>query len=502
MLANKKREIKNIIYLSISQLITISISIILPRLYLVNYGSEVNGLLNSTNQFLIYLSLFEAGIGTVTLQALYGPIANKETGLINGILSATNQYYRKTGLLYLIGLLLLSIIYPIMADTNLNYFEISLIVFFSGFANVILFFFQGKYNLLLQAEGKNYIISNLNTIINILIAIAKIILILNGFNAVDIIIASFFIRLLQSIYVVYYIKKNYLWIDLSVAPRTELLSQKNYSLIHQFAGMVFQNTDILLLTFFCDLKIVSVYSIYKMVVSHIESVLSILTNSINFAMGQLFQVNKNRFSTAIDTFEIFYSACSFALFSVALTLYTPFIELYTAGIHDKDYLDPFLPVLFVTISLLTIMRTPMLYTINYAGHFKLTTPQSIIETIINLVVSIIGVQFWGIYGVLLGTIIALFYRTNDIIIYANTKILKRSPVKTYFIYAVNICMMLILQYFFNVFTINIFSWTSFIFAGLCCTAISLIAMLLINIVIFRENSIFLFHVIKGRDSCQ
>ena len=102
----------------------------------------------------------------------------------------------------------------------------------------------------------------------------------------------------------------------------------------------------------------------------------------------------------------------------------------------------------------------MLYTINYAGHFKLTTPQSIIETVINLVVSIIGVQFWGIYGVLLGTIIALFYRTNDIIIYANTKILKGSPVKTYFIYAVNICMMLVLQYFFNVFTINIFGFVA------------------------------------------
>ena len=41
------------------------------------------------------------------------------------------------------------------------------------------------------------------------------------------------------------------------------------------------------------------------------------------------------------------------------------------------------------------------------------------------------VQFMGIYGVLLGTITALLYRTNDFIIYSNIVILKRSPLRQY-----------------------------------------------------------------------
>ena len=49
----------------------------------------------------------------------------------------------------------------------------------------------------------------------------------------------------------------------------------------------------------------------------------------------------------------------------------------------------------------------------------------------NLSVSLVAVQFLGIYGVLLGTIVAMFYRTNDIILYTSLKLLKRSPWITY-----------------------------------------------------------------------
>ncbi len=63
--------------------------------------------------------------------------------------------------------------------------------------------------------------------------------------------------------------------------------------------------------------------------------------------------------------------------------------------------------------------------------------RAIIEAVINIVVSVAAVQFIGIYGVLLGTITALLYRTNDFILYANRKILKRSPKKEYMLVLTN-----------------------------------------------------------------
>ena len=59
---------------------------------------------------------------------------------------------------------------------------------------------------------------------------------------------------------------------------------------------------------------------------------------------------------------------------------------------------------------------------------------------INITVSLIGVIAWGIYGVLIGTIAALLFRANAMIIYANKKILNRSPWKTYRRWLVNLAL--------------------------------------------------------------
>jgi len=59
---------------------------------------------------------------------------------------------------------------------------------------------------------------------------------------------------------------------------------------------------------------------------------------------------------------------------------------------------------------------------------------------INIIVSLIGVLAWGIYGVLIGTIAALLFRANAMIIYANKKVLHRSPWKTYRRWLVNLAL--------------------------------------------------------------
>lgn len=441
---NKKRSLYNLIYSIIGQVITICLGFILPRLFVVNYGSDVNGLLNSLSQVFVYMALFEAGVGAVSLRALYAPVANGDLNKINGILSATNMYYRRTGVLYLIALVILSFVYPVIVKTGMDYINVFLIILFFGMSNVVLFFFQGKYKILLQAEGKNYIITNLTTIITICVNIAKIACIYMGMDIVLIMVVTFFVNMIQALYIMYYIRTKYKWIDLKVPPDLESVQQKNAMLVHQIAGMIFQNTDILILTLICGLKEVSIYSMYKLVTMHIYSILNLCFGSISFALGQMFNTNIERFKRIIDVIESYFSALSFAVYFVALCLYIPFMKLYTAGVTDANYINLYLPWLFVIIEVLVAMRTPLLNTINYAGHFKLTLPQTILESVINLIVSLMLVFKIGIYGVLIGTICALMYRTIDIIIYTNIKILQRKPFKTFFIYIVNIFIFVVL----------------------------------------------------------
>ena len=78
-MAKKDNRIKYNLLSGIAyQVILIVIGFLLPRLYLENFGSEVNGVLSTIKQIFVYLSLLEAGIGLATTQALYKPVAQRD----------------------------------------------------------------------------------------------------------------------------------------------------------------------------------------------------------------------------------------------------------------------------------------------------------------------------------------------------------------------------------------------------------------------------------------
>lgn len=471
---------KNFLYSIAGIVVSFTMGIILPRIYIANYGSEVNGLQNIVSQFVVCLSLFEAGVGDVTLQALYGPVAKFKKDKISEVISATNFYYKKTGIKYLITLLFGSIIAPRLIDSIVSDFEITCAFFLSGISNVVVFCYHGKYRILLRAEGKKYILTNLATATVVITDIAKIVLVFRGFNFISVLFVSFLFQTAQALYVRWYVKNHYGWLDLKAVPDFAAISQKNFALVHQISGLIFNNTDVLILAMVCDLRAVSVYSVYRMIIMHLEKILFILPDSINHILGQTYYRDVDEYAEKIDVFESVFSAISFALLSVTLYLYLPFMRLYTNGIKDANYIDELLPYFFVAIAMLTCMREPMLRTINIAGHFKQTTRQSILESVINVVITLLGVYKFGIYGVLLGTVVALLYRTNKIIIYANTVILKRKPWKTYCIYLLNLGAFVFTQWVFGLFSVSIDSYFSFFVVGLIMIFIVLVVFLAVQ----------------------
>ena len=67
-----RQAFKNMAASLILQVIVFLSGIILPRFFLEAYGSSVNGLVTSANQFLMYLGLAESGIDPKTLQYIMG----------------------------------------------------------------------------------------------------------------------------------------------------------------------------------------------------------------------------------------------------------------------------------------------------------------------------------------------------------------------------------------------------------------------------------------------
>lgn len=439
---NSKKGLLNILSNILRQVVSLSLGIIIPRLVLVSLGSESSGLLNSINQILAYVILLEAGVGTASLQALYGPVGNHDKAAISSIMAATNRFYKRTGTIYFLVVLLLSFLFPLTIQTELSYQKVMLVVFFSGMPGVINYYFQGKYKILLQAEGREFIVTNLMTIINLMTNIAKIILLLKGFDVVALQFMYLVFSLLQMLYIALYIRRHYRWLDLGAQPNYSALSQSKNVMVHQVSGLIFNHTDMLLLTYFQGLKVVSVYSMYQLLMGIVDTMISNFSGMV-FALGQTFNQDQKRYIKLHDAFELYYTTLTFCLFCITNLFILPFMELYTEGVDDINYLDSVLPYLFIATFLISRSRTACMHSINFAGHFRQTQSHAVVEAILNLSTSIFGVWKWGIHGVLLGTIVSLLYRSNAMILYAANHVLRRSPWITYRRWLLNLVLFVV-----------------------------------------------------------
>lgn len=427
-----KKGILNVIYGFLGQVVIICLGIVIPRLVLVRYGSEVNGLLNSVTQIFTCFSLLEAGVGIASLQALYAPVANGDREKIQGIMAATHRFYRKTGILYALAVAILAFAYPFIVDSDIPYWTIVGIIMFGGLANCINFFYQGKYKILMQAEGYNYISINITTLVNVLTSLAKVVLLLLGYNVLAVQFSFFVINLLQMAVYGIYIHKRYAWIDLKAEPDEKAISQKNATLVHQVSSLIFSNTDALLLTLITrDLKIVSIYTMYNMVIAMATNMIQQVEGGFGFMLGQRYNTDRENYFVLHHIFEILYLVLVFAVMTTIYVFLLPFMRLYTAEINDASYIHTIYPLLFVLTPLLTYGRTAANNIINYAGHFRQTQWRAILESAINIAVSVVGIWKLGIPGALLGTIAASLYRTNDIILYAYKYLIHDKPWRTY-----------------------------------------------------------------------
>lgn len=428
---NRKKSLYNVIFGIGSQVLSIALGIVIPRLFLLNFGSEMNGFLSSLSQIMVYFALLEAGVGAASLQALYGPVGKGDRKGISAILAAAGRYYRKTALFYLIAVIGLAVIYPLAIPMDIPLPTAVLIILFNGIPGVISYYFQGKYLILLNAEGKNYILTILTTVSTTLTSLIKIVLLLLKCDILLIQFSYLLIHLLRIVYMAFYIRRSYGWIDLSVEPDYQAISQKNAALVGHVCDMIFRNTDTIVLAVFCDLKVVSVYAMYTMLFSMVRTALDYVAQGFSFILGQTYHRDFPRFVRLYDLYETYRTALIFALYTIAYIFILPFMKLYTAGITDINYVDGHISFLFVAFYMLTGARACASDLINYAQHFRQTQSRCIIEAAVNLLVSLVAVQFLGIYGVLLGTIVALLYRMNDMLIYANKRLLHRSPWNSY-----------------------------------------------------------------------
>jgi len=224
---------------------------------------------------------------------------------------------------------------------------------------------------------------------------------------------------------------------------------------------------------------------------------STLNNSLLFMLGLTFHENREEYIKLHDAYNTYYIAFIFSIISVCYILFRPFILIYTAD-YDFNYDLPYLPLLFCLVQLLSSVRMVSSNLINIAGHAKPTVPRTIIEAAINLVVSIILVWPLGIHGVLLGTIVALLYRSNDILIYTTKHILKRSYLISYKPVIINFTLFAAVVFAEKFVVPDIASFGQFLLYGVLFSVIIIPAYFVINSLLSPAEFKYVLNILKSK----
>ncbi len=415
-MSRTEKFFKNGLTSALHQVVVMIAGFIVPRIMLTCYGSEINGLVTSITQFISYFNLVEAGLASAATFALYKPLADGDQAKINGVVSASRRFYNISGGIFMALSISLALIYPLFVKTEaLSPFFVAHLVLVIGASGALEFTTMSRYRVLLAADQRTYILS-LATIVAIFIN-TVVIAVFSSLGA-DIVVvraialSSVFVR---SAILALYVHRHYKGIDYHAKPDNKALNKRWDALILQLLGTIQLGAPVVIATAFCSLELVSVYTVYYMVINGINGVLAIFQSGLASAFGEVIAKKETEtLKASFGDFEYSYHFLVTVIYTITGIMLLPFVLIYTNGVTDANYNLPLFGFLFVLSGIFYNIKTPQSMLINSAGLYKETRAQTIIQGAIMVVLGFALAPFFGLEGIMIASILSNLYRCIDL----------------------------------------------------------------------------------------
>lgn len=408
-MARTEKSIINFIWAIIGQALGIGISFISRIFFIRILGSEYLGLNGLFTNILSVLSLAELGIGPAITYSLYKPIADNDTRQLKMLM----QLYKK--IYIIIGIVILSLgisltpfldlfIKEIPDITNLNLIYILFVL-----NTAISYFYSYRTNLII-ANQKSYITTIYHYISLTILNIVQIIYLIITKNYIGYLILQIIATVIENILIskkaikMYPYLKSKEKVPLDSSTKKSIIKNTKAMMMHKVGGVVVNSTDNILISTIIGLKEVGLYSNYYLIKTAVNKIIYQIYTSITASVGNLCaSTGKNKQyevfkSINLLTFWI-YSFTSICL----LNLFNPFIEIWLG----KEYLFSKEIVFILVINYyISGMRKSVLTFREATGLFEKDKYKALIESLINIVASIILAKKLGIFGIFLGTFVS------------------------------------------------------------------------------------------------
>lgn len=373
-------------------------------------GIEYSGLNSLFTNVLGILNIAELGIGTAVGYSLYKPLAERDIKTINEILKLYKYLYRVIAIVILIIGLIITFFLPYMINTTIDMTQIKIAYILYLISTVVSYLFT-FLNVLPSADQKNYIVVKIQGIFKIVKNIIQLFVIAIFKNYYIWLTIEILGNILSYIYTNSVIKKKYTYY-------TEIKEIKFFDLIkkykkiiikvrdlffHKIGGLVVNQTDNIVISCFCTLKDVGIYGNYMTVFTLFVGIFEQAFSSIISSIGNLIiEKGKN------ETYKIWKELHILIVFVATICCYIFYklINNFVILWVGQDYILSKAVVFAITLNIMfKIIKQPIDKFKEAFGIFW-DKKAPFIESIVNLIISIMLASKIGIIGVVIGTIVS------------------------------------------------------------------------------------------------
>ena len=369
--------------------------------YFIQYmGLETLGMMKLFTQFLAYLNIIEMGLGSASAFALYKPLAEKNYKSTSIVVNTIEDIYNKIAILLMaLGALCIPIIpffMKISTFSNEIYFYWILYVL-----NTVLTYLFIKYVILFTANQEFLYVRIVQSISKFLFQLLQIFCIIKYHSFFVYIILLIIDNLTQWIFFRFHYKKKYSFIVKTKERFDEIKNDIKNLFWHKIGGLVVFNTDLILISKFTSLEIVGIYASYQMIIQTLKTIVDILTNVLSPKIGTFIaQHNKTEIYESFKKFNIFYCFIATIFTYCLYILINHFVILWLGRIILLSNFT----IKLICFNLWVNLFRWILEKFKEGTGFFDDIKSPILESIINLVISVgLGIKL-GLDGVIIGTI--------------------------------------------------------------------------------------------------
>ncbi|MBQ7522033.1 MAG: hypothetical protein IJU14_04040 [Clostridia bacterium] len=368
----------------------------------------INGLFVN---ILSFLSLAELGTGSAMLYLLYKPVAENNIPQIQIYMHTYRNIYRIIGCVVLvIGLALMPFLSFFIADMPDIPESLEVIYLLYIVRTVSTYFFAYKQSVFL-AYQQGYVVTLNNTLFTVIRSVLEIGILYFSRNFMLYLVISVIVNYAMNIRIFIKADKCFPYLrekvngHISVFEKQHIRKNIGAMFLHKVGLVVLNSSDNLILSKFIGIITVGIYSNYAIILTVVKTMLWTVFDAVVPSVGNLCAEKNN-----VQKYKVFRSVqfvnlwlSGFCAVSLGV-LANPFIMLWIG----KDYLlsQNTVTVIIISYYLQTNMRAIEMFR-SATGLFYNDRYVPLIQCVINIVVSVIGVYFFGVAGIFIGTSLSI-----------------------------------------------------------------------------------------------